>query len=176
MNVRRVVTCHNANGKSDVQSDGLPPRGKAFAFTPGMSQYLLWATEPPTTVPTGADPTPAVNSFHPDPAATRFVVLAVPPDSVMANPKDPAAAAQEYKEETPGIVDRFEPDGMHQTETVDYGIVLEGELWLELDDGKTIHLRQHDCVVQNGTRHGWRNKTDKTATIAFVLVGATKRG
>jgi len=176
MKVRRVVTCHGANGKSTFQSDGLPPRGKVFTHIPGMSQYLVGATEPTSTIPAGLDPTPSTKSFHPDLGATRFIVVTFPPDSVLAEAvgKGPAAM-DEYREETPGIADRFEPDGMHCTETIDYGVVLEGELWLELDDGQTMHLRPHDCVVQNGTRHTWRNKTDQPSTIAFVLVGVERR-
>ena len=79
-------------------------------------------------------------------------------------------------EESPGLVELFEVDnpGMHTTPTVDYGVVLEGEVWLELDDGKTVHLKQHDVVVQNGTRHAWRNKGEKPVTMAFVLMGAQK--
>jgi quercetin dioxygenase-like cupin family protein len=65
---------------------------------------------------------------------------------------------------------------MHTTDTVDYGIVLEGEVWLELDDGKQIHLQAHDVVVQNGTRHAWRNKTQTPVKMAFVLIGANRKG
>jgi quercetin dioxygenase-like cupin family protein len=61
---------------------------------------------------------------------------------------------------------------MHTTPTVDYGIVLDGEIWLELDDDKTIHLKEHDIVVQNGTRHARRNKGGKPVTMAFILIGA----
>jgi len=63
---------------------------------------------------------------------------------------------------------------MHTTNTVDYGIVLEGEVWLELDDGKQVHLEAQDVIVQNGTRHAWRNKSDKPVKIAFVLIGAQR--
>ena len=73
---------------------------------------------------------------------------------------------------SPGLAERFEPDGKHQTPTVDYGIVLDGEIWMELDDGNETRLSQFDAFVQNGTRHAWRNKSDKPATIAVVLVGA----
>ena len=68
----------------------------------------------------------------------------------------------------PGLAERFEPDNpvMHTTDTNDYGIVLDGEIWLELDDGRVQHLRQHDIVIQNGTRHAWRNKSDRPALMA----------
>jgi hypothetical protein len=48
-------------------------------------------------------------------------------------------------------------------------------VWLELDDGKQIHLHRHDVVVQNGTRHAWRNKSEKPVKMAFVLIGANRK-
>ncbi|MFF5968677.1 cupin domain-containing protein [Streptomyces collinus] len=61
---------------------------------------------------------------------------------------------------------------MHATPTVDYGIVLQGEIVLELDDGHRTSLSAGDIVIQNGTRHAWRNRSDQPATMAFVLIGA----
>ena len=64
---------------------------------------------------------------------------------------------------------------MHKTNTVDYSVVYDGEMWLELDDGKTLHLNRGDVVVQNGTRHAWRNKGTKPVTMLFFLNGARAR-
>ena len=77
----------------------------------------------------------------------------------------------------PGLAECFESDnpGMHTTDTIDYGIVLDGEIWLELDDGQTQHLRKLDVVVQNGTRHAWRNRSGRVTLMAFVLIGACRR-
>jgi hypothetical protein len=178
MNIRRVVTRNDATGKSVVASDGFPIRGKNFTHIPGFAQFLIWSTEARLTLlNAGIDPTQGVASFHPDPGETRFLVVTMPPDTVMTEPTfDSAAALQEHLQETPGIVDRFEPDhpGMHTTDTIDYGIVLEGEIWLELDDKKMVHLRTHDMYVLNGTRHAWRNKGDRPATLAVVLIGTRK--
>ena len=68
----------------------------------------------------------------------------------------------------------FEVDspGMHTTPTVDYDIVLDGEVWLELSDGREVKLNTGDVVVQHGARHAWRNKSDRPATIAAILIGA----
>jgi quercetin dioxygenase-like cupin family protein len=68
----------------------------------------------------------------------------------------------------------MEPDapGMHTTDTIDFEVVLEGEIWLELDDGATMHLRPGDTVVQNGTRHAWRNNGTETARLAVFICGA----
>ncbi|WP_245439801.1 cupin domain-containing protein [Microvirga aerophila] len=63
---------------------------------------------------------------------------------------------------------------MHRTCSVDYNIVLDGSIWLELDDGNETMLNQGDVVIQQATRHAWRNKGDRPATMAFVLVGASE--
>jgi quercetin dioxygenase-like cupin family protein len=179
MTIRRVVAQHDSQGKAVVASDGPPVRGKYFTHTPGFAQFLVWATEPGAMLPHGGpDPTPAVKSLHPEPGGTRFILLTIPPDSVMADPSfNFPAAIEEHKEQAPGIVDRFEPDcpGMHTTDTVDFGVVLEGEIWLELDHHETVHLRKHDLYVLNGIRHAWRNKGDKPATFAVVLLGAKRQ-
>jgi hypothetical protein len=108
-------------------------------------------------------------------SGTRFLVVTFPPDSVFSAPGfDPQAAAAENSAISPGLAELFEADGMHATPTVDYGIVLEGEVWLELDEGRAELLRKHDVVVQNGTRHAWRNKSNRPATLAFVLIGACR--
>jgi len=74
----------------------------------------------------------------------------------------------------PGLADHFEKEdpGMHKTNTVDYSVVYDGEMWLELDDGETLHLKRGDVVVQNGTRHAWRNKGTNPVTMLFFLNGA----
>jgi hypothetical protein len=103
------------------------------------------------------------------------MIVTFPPDAVLARPGfNPAAADAEQREFIPGLAERFEADapGMHRTDTLDYDIVLDGEIWLELDDEATVHLRQGDIAVQRGTRHAWRNRGDRTATMCFVLIGA----
>jgi hypothetical protein len=173
--IRRVVTGHDPASASAVVLDTAVPRSDVFRRIPGMVSRLVWASAPTPTLPfDGADPTPAVADFVPAPGATRFLIVTFPPDSVFSAPDfDPAAAAAENLAISPGLAERFEPDGMHATDTVDYGIVLDGEIWLELDEGRSTHLRRHDVVVQNGTRHAWRNKSERPATLAFVLIGAS---
>ena len=103
-----------------------------------------------------------------------MMIVRFPPDAIFASRDfDPEAAAIEQAASLPGLAALFEPDnpGFHRTPTIDYGILLEGELVLELDDGVTASLGVGDIVVQNGTRHAWRNRTRATATMAFVLVG-----
>ncbi len=176
--VRRIVTGNDKNGHAIFVSDGTPPWSKQYEHTPGFASTVVWTATSPHRAPNdGSDSSPQMKNFVPAPGESRFVVVSFPPDSVFADPKlDFAAAMKEQAEQSPGLTELFEPDnpGMHKTPTIDYGIVLDGEVWLELDDGKQILLKRHDTIVQNGTRHAWRNKSDKPVTMAFVLIGAVK--
>jgi hypothetical protein len=178
MDIRRVVTGHTSDGKATFIEDGSPPRTRDFESIPGMRATLAWATDHGDRVSRdGMDPTPGVTSFVPDPGSTRLIVMQFPPDSVYGSPDfDPSSAGAENLEIVPGLAEHFEPDapGMHTIDSIDYGIVLAGEPVLELDDGNVKALKPGDIVVQNGTRHAWRNPTDSPTTIAFVLVGAER--
>lgn len=179
MVVRRVVTGHTRFGRSVFVSDGATPRSTAFRQVRGMSTALVWETRPNGTVPAPpGDPTLVNESWLPGPGGTIAVVVTFPPDSVMADPTfDPEAASREFQLIAPGLADTFEADapGMHTTDTIDYGVLLDGEIELELDDGQFKKLCRNDIVVQNGTRHAWRNRSSDPATMLFVLVGAERR-
>lgn len=174
MILRRIVTGHDASSKSVFLSDGPAPRSKAFEHTPGFVSNPIWTTRP------GAgetDPTPAATTLHAAPGGSVMLIVTFPPDSVMQS-LDMAQAWPEHLTELPGIAERFEPEspGMHRTDTTDYAIVLAGEIWLELDDGAEKRLTVHDVVVQQATRHAWRNKSDAPATLAFCMIGHVPTG
>jgi len=171
--VRRVVTGVSASGKPVIVSDGEPPRSRQYAHTPGFANSLVWTTAAPAVPAT--DPTAALRHWVPGPGETIALAVTFPPDSVFADPGfDPAAAGAEQLATTPGLAELFEPDapGMHTTPTVDYAVVLAGEIVLDLDGGETTLLGAGDIVVQNGTRHAWRNPGSAPATVFFVLMGA----
>lgn len=174
MTIRRVVTGHDKHGNSIVVSDGPIPRSHEMVTVPGSATSLAWSTQPGEFIAyDGADPTSEVKTFVPAVGGTRFIISSLPPDHVYGS-IDAAAAAAEQDEASPGFSDLFEPEnpGMHTSPTFDYGIVLSGEIWLELDEGYSTRLTAGDIIVQNGTRHAWRNKSDSVTTIAFILVGA----
>ena len=178
MNVRRIVTGRNGASKSVFLLTDRAPKRHDYVHIPGMSNTQIWSTSPTPSLPTEVtDPTLAAGSVIPQPGGTQFMFVTFPPDTVMLSPQfDGRAAHEENLKCVPGLAECFEPDspGMHTTDTIDYGIVLDGEIWLELDDGRTQHLQRHDVVVQNGTRHAWRNKTDRPTLMAFVLIGARR--
>ena len=176
--MRRIVTGHDSEGRSVVVSDGAHPRNSEYRSVPGLAAGLAWATEsgqPANKI--GTDPTADVVSLVPGPGGTRLLTMVIPPDAVMAAPGfDPQAFVAEHLQNMPGLAELFEPDGMHTSPTVDYSFVLEGEVWLETDGGKLTRVQAGDIVVQNATRHGWRNKSDKPAVIAAVLIGTANAG
>jgi quercetin dioxygenase-like cupin family protein len=139
---RRVVTGHDARGISVFASDGPVPAARIAPD--GALFYELWAT--------GATPAP-IEAVPPDPVAGP---LSVPPA--------PHGTKIRINELPPGVV-----SPMHRTQTVDYGIVLDGEVVLVLEDSETV-LRAGDVVVQQGTTHRWENRSAAPARVAFVLV------
>ncbi|ANQ85162.1 cupin domain-containing protein [Azoarcus olearius] len=174
MTPRRIVTGHDERGRSTILYDS-PLQGGAFRHTPGFEVNILWRTPPlPTIAPRADDAGAAIASVLPDAGGTTALLVCFPPDSAPGADFDPAAAGAEFAERLPGLAECFEPDapGFHRSATIDYGVVIEGEIWLELDDGVTRHLRQGDVIVQRGTRHAWRNRGSKPARLLFTLIGA----
>jgi mannose-6-phosphate isomerase-like protein (cupin superfamily) len=174
MKVRRVVTGHDASGKavfaSDDEVEPVVPR-----LSPGSAFHQIWnGDEPPHFPDDGSRPPPT--TYFPKVGGFRFNLFTLPPDGDVGLPADLdiAAAMAELDAALPGMLAHMEPNepGMHTTATIDFEVVLSGEVWLELDDGATVHLRPGDTVVQNGTRHRWSNRGDVPVTLAVFLIGA----
>ena len=172
--MRRVLVA-NVDGASQVVEDGAPPRSRQAVHTPGFSNTLLWTTAPQQTLEfDGTDPTVSAHTFVPGPGGTSMLLLTLPPMSVFQDPSfDAQAAAAEHATISPGITDLMEPDhpGMHTTPSIDYDVLLEGTLHLELTKGE-VELHAGDVVIQHGTRHAWRNRSDQVAKVLVVFVGA----
>jgi mannose-6-phosphate isomerase-like protein (cupin superfamily) len=179
--MKRVVIGHNQEGKAVVLMEGEPVRVSEFPNLPGLRLLEIWATEANPVVPIdGQDPTVAMEDFIAPRSGTRFRIEFYPPDAQIAELAetgeiDLAQAGSEFAEAMPDIAAMLEPDFMHKTDTIDYNIILAGELWCELDDGAEVHLKPGDCLVQCGTRHAWRNKGTETCIKAAIMVGALRK-
>ncbi|SRR6266550_2413034 len=171
---RLIRTGREADGTSVVVTDRAADRIVVGAI-PGSEFYLLWGTEDGGAT-VGAGPRePTLLPFFPGPGGTRVLFARYAPESsAPTDPGDPDQLAAEADRTLPGLLDVLEPDGMHATDTVDYGICLEGELYLEVDGGKEVRLTPGTCVVQLGTRHTWHNRGDQPALMCFVGIGATR--
>jgi len=176
MKIRRIVTGHDEQGNSVFVSDDYAPRAQSFTSIPGHAMVQLWATPAnPVRLEQERDPTLDYSSLIPPQGGTSIAMFDFPPDSVMQNPVDGVLAYEELGAALPGLIESFEPEnpGMHTTATIDYGIILEGEMWLELDNGQSRLVKAGDIVIQNGTRHAWRNKSERIARALFVMIGVS---
>ncbi|HYD38315.1 MAG TPA: cupin domain-containing protein [Allosphingosinicella sp.] len=173
--VRRVVTGHDADGRSIVQEDGPPARVVTLGGEGGTTFHEIWSTgaAPVPIDRASGEPAETGISLLPPAGGTRIRILDIPPDdgAVAALPREAVEALFEAIGAGHALADNAPHPLMHRTETIDYGIVLEGELVLILDEGETI-VRAGDVVVQRGTSHAWANRSRGNARIAFVLVDA----
>lgn len=173
MQVRRLATGHDGGGKAVFASDQLVDP-VTVALIPGTEFHLLWGADQAPTFPDDGAPT-AQPTYFPPLGGYRFGFFTVPPaQSPVPADLDLEAGLAEVEAKLPGLLAHMEPDnpGMHTTDTIDFEVVLSGEVALELDDGAERTLRPGDTVVQNGTRHRWSNRGSEPAVVAVILIGA----
>ena len=167
--VRRIVTGHNAEGLSFFEQDGSSPAQKTVADRPGYRVTNLWHTSADSTL------------HSPDSIANHQGVLPPTGGTVLriiewpAEPEDPAELRRlmdktfaamypdAHRDVKPG-----EHPGMHTTTTVDYAIVLEGEIVAIMEEGETV-MRRGDVLIQRGTAHAWANRSGQSVKVAFIL-------
>jgi hypothetical protein len=175
--IRRVVTGVDASGKSVFLSDDVTPSTYEFEYVPGGGQAKIWyAADKVTTGVPRVEPTSDTGPVLPQPGGASFIISKFAPATAVDDSRfDGARGFEEISTYAPDLAATMEPDapGMHQTQTVDFAVVLDGEVWLEVDDGEERHLTAGDTVVQLGARHGWHNKSDRPALVAFILLGAS---
>lgn len=171
--VRRIVTGHDEAGRSRVQEDGAPARVATLGGEAGTTFHEIWSTgETPAPIDQASgEPAEPGLSLLPPKGGTRIRILDIPPDdgSVAALPREAVRALFEAIGAGHTLPENPPHPLMHRTETVDYGIVLEGELVLILDQGETV-VRAGDVIVQRGTSHAWANRSRANARIAFILI------
>jgi len=177
MGVRRVVTGHAPDGKAIVsRDDAVEPI--ELDLLAGYEFFRLWGSDEPPTVPDGAADRSS-GAYFPAPGGFRVGMFTVPPETtLLPDDIDIEGALAAMEDALPGMAAHMEPDhpGMHTTDTVDFEYVIEGEVVLELDDGTEVALRAGDTVVQRGTRHAWRNRSEAPCRMVVVLVGAHRAG
>ena len=179
---RRALTGRDEAGKSVFRSFDVTPKVVEIDSNPGLTFYELYMTEGVPNL-TGLEPDPMLKGTKafPGPGGTMFRLISYPPKRPPDWQRPPGSTFEgglkELSDKVGGMGDYFDRSapGMHTSDTIDYGVVVRGEMTLELDDGKMIHLRQGDCIVQNGTRHRWRNPLPEPCLMAYVSVGG-KRG
>jgi len=172
--IHRVVTGHNPQGQAVVSSSGPLPTVVEVAAVPGTVFHEVWSTfEAPAVISNGADPTAGPLTLPPPPGGTRIRLVDIPPDTedfLAHGAERMQAAFRQIGDVDASTVKHDSPHPlMHRTESVDYGVVIEGELTLVLDTGEVL-LRQGSVVVQRGTNHAWANRSGRVCRMLFVLI------
>lgn len=172
--IRRVVTGHDAAGRSCIAEDATASCVRTLDIRPGFQSVNLWRT---SAAPSPIDEPDGISSHvgvSPPTGGTVLRIIDLPPE-----PKDP----EKLKAMIHGTFgshfrdavrqDEGEPKhpGMHRTTTIDYALILEGEVVAVLDNDETV-LRAGDVLIQRGTNHAWANRSDCLVRIAFILIDA----
>lgn len=172
---RRIVTGHDADGKAIVISDAPPERSQLVGGPGGPTFFEVWHTlETPALIHSRPDDTDEQGLVLAPPVnGTRIRIIEFPPEGEEIRQLTGADALEKFKsmggEQASTSREGAPHPLMHRTETVDYGIVLEGEITMILDRSETA-IKTGDIIIQNGTNHAWANRSDKICRMAFVLI------
>jgi len=170
--MRRILTGINREGRSVILSDGPSPHVLELASMPGLALINLWVTDgAPARNAGSADAAARPVVLEPPARGTIFRVVDFPPDAAMAATLDRRKAFETMGAGHAMDASAARHPGMHKTSTVDYALVLDGEIWALMDEGEVL-MRAGDCLVQRGTNHVWSNCLDRSCRVAFVLVNA----
>ncbi|QJW83759.1 cupin domain-containing protein [Ramlibacter terrae] len=172
--IHRVVTGHNGNGGAVVSSDGPLPMVVELKAIPGTVFHEVWSTHAtPAPVDNGADPTLGPLLLPPPKLGTRIRFVDIPPDTAELHARGADSLRAGFSEIGDAGASTAHAGArhplMHRTESVDYGVVIDGELTLVLDEGEVV-CKPGTVVVQRGTNHAWANRSGKPCRILFVLV------
>ena len=169
--VRRVITATDSNGKSYIHSDGIAANYKEMTGMEGLYLTDLWETTGPRAKNRGIDDA-AARPVHLEPpdGGTILRIVEFPPDKNWRGKRDVSGAFAAIGAAHAPLEGHGDPM-MHITATVDYIIVLKGEIVAVMDQGETL-LKAGDVLVQRGTNHSWHNRSDEPCVIAAVLVSA----
>jgi hypothetical protein len=170
--IRRVVTGHNVAGKSIFLSDGPAPQVHSRG-TASTTVTELWETDAtPADNAGSADPTDHAYRLPPPKNGTVLRIIEYPPDKIrIAALRQPGTTHDAKSEGFVRDLANTRHPGFHKTDSLDYAIVLKGEIYALMDEGETL-LKTGDVLIQRGTSHAWSNRTDEPATICFVLIDA----
>ena len=171
--IRRVVTGKDENGKAVVVSDAAATRVHARKEL-GVTNTMLWTTDAvPASLSEAGDAANREIGVVPSPGGTIFRIVEFGPQKdvqVDFQTRRQIFARMGLAPEGPSNEHPRDP-GMHRTRTVDYAVILSGEIDMLLDDSE-VHLEAGDVVIQRGTNHAWVNRGNEPCKIAFILLDA----
>lgn len=173
--IRRVVLGHDANGKSVVLEDQFAPELRKNPNHPGHVSVELWKTSgsPAIVKAEESDPTTGPKQIHPPKMGTVFRISHIPPETPEMRNMSAEQAKAVFKSFGNDAASTFGETQrhpfMHRTESIDYAVVLAGEVTLMLDNSEVV-VRTGDVIIQRGTNHAWSNRSGKYVTMLYVLI------
>lgn len=168
--IRRIVTTHAPDGTAIIHSDAPAPNVRVRKEN-GLVSTLIWTTNSMPATFSNADRGAVQIPVGPAAGSTILRVVEFPPESAGEQTDNATMLAEMGVAPSSGQRRAARHHSMHATDSVDYAIVLEGEIDMLLDDSE-VHMNQGDIMVQQGTNHAWVNRGDKPCKIAFVLIDA----
>jgi hypothetical protein len=168
---RRIVTAIDEHGRSYIAEDGVAPAMITTPERPGYRNNNFWRTTGIPAEVSAPDTTMEHRGVLPPKNGTVLRVIDIPPeekDPELRRRQTEAVFAQMFADAKHSPADTRHP-GMHITDTVDYAILLQGELVAIMDEGETV-MRAGDILIQRGTNHAWANRSNEIARIAFILI------
>jgi hypothetical protein len=172
--VRRIVTARRRDGTSFVAEDAPARAVKTIAARPGYRAANLWLTRATPCDPDAPDEIMAHRGILPPKRGTILRIIDFPPEPADPQERERMMAAT-FRGLFPDADHALRPGqhpGVHTTETIDYAIILSGEIHAILDEGEVL-MKAGDVLIQRATRHGWGNRSGKPCRIAFVLIDAS---
>jgi len=172
--IHRIVTGHDAEGKAIVASNGPLPTVVEIQAIPGTVFHEVWETRTtPAALDNAADPTTGPLKLPPPAQGTRIRFVDIPPDTADFLAHGAARMQEAFTQAgdaAASTVKRSSPHPlMHRTESIDYGVVIDGEMTLVLDDSEVL-LKPGSVVIQRGTNHAWANRSGRPCRMLFVLI------
>ncbi|WP_112186223.1 cupin domain-containing protein [Ralstonia sp. GX3-BWBA] len=172
--IQRIVTGHDADGRAVIVSQGPLPTVVEIAAIPGTVFHEVWSTSGnPVPIDNGADPTVGALMLPPPKQGTRFRFVDIPPDTSEFLARGATRMHEAFTQVGDAHASTVRADSphplMHRTESIDYGVVIDGEMTLVLDDSE-VALAPGSVVIQRGTNHAWANRSSRPCRMLFVLI------
>jgi ketosteroid isomerase-like protein len=173
--IRRIVTGHDAEGRSCIIEDGPSPAERLVTERPGYRSTNIWRTIDSPAPINAADSISEHQGVAPPPNGTVIRIIDIPPeaDDPAERKRQAAATFGKLFADAEHRSDDKRHPGMHITESVDYAVVIEGELTAIFDKDETV-MRPGDVLIQRGTSHAWANRSGKMVRVLFVLVAGKR--
>jgi hypothetical protein len=170
--IRRIVTGVGPDGRSRIVADGAPPVISTVAARPGLRNANMWAT---STTPVPVDEPDRIaehKGLYPPKNGTVIRIMDIPPEPRTESERQAwyaATGSTIFPDRDRRAGDKSRHPGMHITDTVDYAIILFGEMYAVMEEGDTL-MKAGDVLVQRGTNHSWSNRSGEVCRVAFILI------